>query len=185
MAQSAGVRFTVGRKLAALTLSGLVVAFVVGAVAYINVVSIGQGITERTAQSNARVELGVINRVVSDLQIDERNASLVPTSGIGHEQQGRQVEASFKSDLASLTAAEQKLRAIPVPSTDKVIIDQVLTTVEAYRASAEAFFPKGMAMVPGSPEVAGDHSTGQGGSGRPGRHRPGRGDVRHGRQGLR
>jgi methyl-accepting chemotaxis protein len=153
MAQSAGFRFTMGRKLAALTLGGLVVAFVVGGVAYVNVVTIGRGITERTAQSSARVGLGVINRLASDIQIDERNAVLVPTSGTGHEAQGRDVEAQFKADMASLAAQEQTLRAVPLSSADQATLEQLLTTVDAWAAGAEAFFPQGMAMVPGSSQV--------------------------------
>jgi hypothetical protein len=115
-----------------LTVGGLLVAFVVGVVAYVNVVSIGRGITDRAAQSNARVELGVINRLVSDLQIDERDAVLVPISGPGHDQQGREVEAQFKADLTRLAASEQKLRGLSVSSADRATLDQLLTAVDAY-----------------------------------------------------
>jgi methyl-accepting chemotaxis protein len=153
MSQSAGVRFTVGRKLAALTLSGLLVALVVGAVAYINVGSIGQGITGRAAQDNARVELQAMNRVLSDLQIDERDSVLVPISGPGHEQDARTVQASFAADLNSLAAAEATLRAIPVAGTDRATLDQVLTVVDAWAVTSRAFIPQGLAMLPGSPAV--------------------------------
>jgi len=136
-----------------LTVGGLLVAFVVGVVAYVNVVSIGRGITDRAAQSNARVELGVINRLVSDLQIDERDAVLVPISGPGHDQQGREVEAQFKADLTRLAASEQKLRGLSVSSADRATLDQLLTAVDAYSTSAQAFFPQGMAMTPGSAQV--------------------------------
>jgi methyl-accepting chemotaxis protein len=152
MSQQAGVRFTVGRKLAALAAGGLLVALVITVVAFANIGSIGQGVRDRTTQNNARVLLETVNRQVSDLQIDEHNAVLVPTDARS-AQMGEQVKAQYQGDVQTLTSQEKQLRDLSLAGTDRTRMDAVLGAVDSWLASSQAFFPKGLQMVPGSAGV--------------------------------
>jgi methyl-accepting chemotaxis protein len=55
--------------------------------------------------------------------------------------------------LAALRQSQHRLTALPLTAADHAMIGELVSTIDAWSAGSEAFFPKAMAMVPGSPEI--------------------------------
>jgi methyl-accepting chemotaxis protein len=151
-AARSGLRFTVGRKLASLTAGGLLAALTIGITAVLGVQSINGGIQDRAELDQLRSQLGILTRQASDLQIDERNAVLVPT-GAGNEDQASAVQKQFDGDLAMFQAARESLLTLPASAQNRAELQELATQVDAWLTETKAFIPVGLAMPPGSPQV--------------------------------
>jgi methyl-accepting chemotaxis protein len=141
-----GARFTVGRKLGLLAAVAVVAAVVIGLVAYVNIASMRTGIQQRVSLATARAVLVDLDMQQSNLQIDERNAILVPTQPALQKQQ----TDHFTTDVQAVDQDWSTIQSLPLGG-DTADLTALKNDFDAYVADVRAFVAKAVDLDPADP----------------------------------
>ncbi|MDQ1288596.1 MAG: methyl-accepting chemotaxis protein [Actinomycetota bacterium] len=143
------LRFTVGRKLGLLTMGGLVVALLIGAVAIVSISAVSTAVDDQRVVNAAQVELANLARLASDVQIDERNAVLVPVGVAGHAELAKEVQSSFDGHVAAMEASRDRLSGTALDAARRREVKAFVNTLDLWISNTRQFLPQGLAIDPG------------------------------------
>jgi len=141
-------RWTISRKLAALSMTGLVAAGAIGGVAYVNVRSIGALSTELNQLAAADVLLSQVDTKQSDIVGDALQAILSFTP-----EDTKATEDRFAKDSATFTDDLTALEQLNLPADLKDQDAALRATYLAYVDGVKTRLPALLKIPPGSPEV--------------------------------
>jgi methyl-accepting chemotaxis protein len=144
----AGVRWTIGRKLAGLSAVGVLVACVIGAVSYVNVGTIGD-LARQTSQLTAVDQnLRQLDMKQSDLQIAERDMLLAVT-----DTDGRAANDEYAASVQNVNQTWATLQGLSVPADVTAALAQLKSDYMAYVDQVKAQMPILRNITPGTPKA--------------------------------
>ena len=143
-----GWRWTVGRKVAGLTVAGLLVATVIGAVSF---VSMGQVQTLTATRSHliaADQGLRQLDLRLSDLQIAERDSLLAVT-----DPDRAAAAAAFTADTGDVATTWSTLGSLDLPTEVAAPVSQLQREYLAYVDQVKTQLPVLAQITPGTPQA--------------------------------
>ena len=139
------VRWTIGRKLSALSATGVLIAGVVGVLSYVDVGSIQDLDRQSTQLTAVDQALRQLDMKESDLQIAERDALLAVSDA-----DGAKANAELAASVQVITQAWASTQGLTLPAEVSGPLTQLKTAYLAYVDQVKAQMPALRAITPGT-----------------------------------